>query len=432
MTDADQSPPAELALFGGPPAVTLDATEANRWPILTAEDEQAVLDVMRDGDISTHRVTRDLEDDYRQYFGVSHALSHCNGTAALLAAFFAIDLQPGDEVIVPSATWWASISPMLWLGAVPVFAETESEQMGLDPQDVQRKITPRTRAIVVVHLWGMPSRMAELLELARRHDLRVIEDASHAHGARWQGRLCGTLGDVGVFSLQGAKLAPAGEGGILLTGDAQLHERAALLGDVVRVYELPGPARRFAATGFGMKTRMSPLNAAIARVQLRHLDERNARRCANIRHLSAALEPLGFDTFRGPPDVERVYFEFLIRADPQRTGLPIPRLIEALVAEGCAVRHPRYPLVHEQPFFTEGACARIARLPPHLAFPQYRADDLPQTRAANALLISLPSFPSASRELLDQYALAFRKVSKARARLEPAMHHGKRPHETSA
>src|SRR6185436_20194056 len=136
---------------------------------ITIEEENAVLPVLRDGDLSLHPVTRALEDDYRRYFGARHALAHCNGTAALLAAFFALDLQPGDEVLVPSATFWASVLPMLWLGAVPVFCESEMERLGLDPEDAERRITPRTRAMVVVHLWGMPSKMTELLLLARKY-----------------------------------------------------------------------------------------------------------------------------------------------------------------------------------------------------------------------------------------------------------------------
>jgi perosamine synthetase len=411
MEIAEQRPEVmRLAIAGGPKAVTLDQTTANRWPILTEEDEAAVLGVMRDGDLSTHAVTRELEKDYQSYFGVRHALAHCNGTAGLLAAFFAIGLRPGDEVIVPSATWWASVSPMLWLGAIPVFAETEAVRLGLDPEDVERKITPRTKAMVVVHLWGMPSRMSELLEIARRHGLRVIEDASHAHGARWRGKLCGTLGDIGVFSLQGHKLAPAGEGGMLLTNDDALMERAILLGDVVRIWELPTAARRFAATSFGIKTRMSPLNAAVARVQLRHLDERNGRRNANIEYLSRHLEQLGFETFLPPAHVQRVYFEYLVRAEEKRTGVEIGRLIDALQAEGCDAQRPRYPLVHQQPFFTEGAFAEVARLPGDVTMPVYRADDLPRTRAANEQLLRLPCFPSASPELLEQYVLAFTKV----------------------
>lgn len=406
---ASAADPMRPALLGGPRSVTLDQTDANRWPIITEEDEAAVLEVLRDGDLSTHPVTRELERDYAAYFGVEHALAHCNGTAALLAAFFALDLQPGDEIIVPSATWWASVLPMAWLGLVPVFAEVEPARLGLDPEDVARKITPRTRAIVVVHLWGMPSRMTGLLDLAARHGLRVIEDASHAHGARWRGRLCGTLGDIGIFSLQGHKLAPAGEGGIFLTRDAALMERATLLGDVVRIWELPTAARRFAATSFGVKTRMSPLNAAVARVQFRRLDERNARRNANLERLSRALEPLGFHTYQSPPHVRRVYFEFLIRADPARMQVGLARLIEALQAEGCDVQHPRYPLVHQQPFFTEGVYGQIARLPPEIAAPVFLPEALPFTAAQNEGMLRLPCFPSATDELLDQYALAFRK-----------------------
>ena len=407
------------ALLGGPQAVSLPQSVANRWPILTEEDEQAVLRVVRDGDISHHHVTRELEDDYRAFTSRRYALAHCNGTTALLAAFFAIDLQPGDEVVVPSATFWASVVPMLWLGALPVFCESEPARLGLDPADVEAKITPRTKAMVVVHLWGMPSRMTELLDIAARHKLHVIEDASHAHGAKWRGRPCGALGDLSVFSLQGSKLAPAGEGGILLTDEEKYLERAVCLGDILRILELPTPARRFAATGFGVKTRMSPLCAAVARVQLGHLLERNARRNENLTYLSSKLESLGLHTFLPPPHVERVYFEYVVHYDEHRHRVPIDLLIEALRAEGCTVDRPRYPLLHAQPLFTEGHFARIARIDGRrgVQLPVYRPDALPRTAAANESLLKLPSFPSAERELLDQYAHAFEKVLGHAARL---------------
>lgn len=408
MTTATK--PGQPAILGGPPAVTMDGRESNRWPIITAEDEAAVLEVLRDGDLSTHRVARQLEDDYRQYFGVPHALSHCNGTAALLAAFFALDLEPGSEVLVPSSTFWASVVPMLWCGLVPVFCESEPERMGIDPEDAARKITPRTRAIVVVHLFGMPCKMTELLALAQRHDLKVIEDASHAHGATWRGRRCGSLSDIAVFSLQGHKLAPAGEGGVFLTSNDAYMERAMCMGDMVRMLEMRTPAARFAGTTFGIKTRMAPMSAAVARVQLRRLDERNARRAENILYLSERLERLGFHTFRAPPHIRRVYFEFLVRYDAGRSGLDRERLVEALRAEGCDVGFPRYPLVHQQPLFTEGAFRQIAAMRGLTGLPVYRPDALPRTEAANQELLKLPAFPSAPRALLDQYAAAFEKV----------------------
>jgi len=378
--------------------------------VLDAEDEAAVLRVMRDGDLSTHPVIRELEADYAAFAGVPHALAHNNGTAALMAAFFALDLEPGDEVLVPSATFWASVLPMLWFGLVPVFCESEPVRMGIDPEDAARRIGPRTRAMVVVHLWGMPSRMTELHELARVHDLKIIEDASHAHGATWRGRPCGSLGDIGVFSLQGHKLAPAGEGGVFLCRDYALFERATLLGDITRIIELKTPAMRFCVTSFGVKTRIAPLSAAVGRVQLRKLAANNARRNTNLAYLSSALESMGFDTFRGPSHVERVYFEYLIRSDPQRIALSPEYLARALQAEGCRVGAPRYPLLHEQPFFSEGHYARLARLPHDVKAPTYDPDALPRTRAFNGTLLNLPAFPNAGRALLDQYIFAFEKV----------------------
>jgi dTDP-4-amino-4,6-dideoxygalactose transaminase len=399
------------AILGGPKAVTLDAEAANRWPAITSEEEEKVLEVLRDGDLSLHGVTRELEDDYRRYFGVDHALAHCNGTAALLAAFFAIGLKPGDEVLVPSATHWASVVPMLWMGAIPVFCESELDRLGIDPADAEQRITSRTRAIVVVHLWGMPSKMTELLDLARRHDLKVIEDASHAPGATWRGRKCGTLADVSVFSLQTSKLAPAGEGGIFLTNSDALYEQAICMGDVMRIIELESPARRLAATSYGQKTRMAPMSAAVATVQLKNLDTRNALRNRNLTYLSQELAGLGFETFLPPPHVQRVYFEFLVRC-PDELGIPVETLIAALTAEGCEVSYPRYPLLHQQPLFTEALYTRLGAFTGRkdLQLPTYLPNALPITEAANSRFIRLPSFPFADYPLLQQYVHAFQKV----------------------
>ncbi len=398
------------AILGGPRAVTADQAEAHRWPRLDERDERAVLRVLRDGDLSTHPVIRELEADYATLAGMPHALAHANGTTALHAAFFALDLQPGDEVLVPSATFWASVLPIVWMGAVPVFCESEPERLGIDPADMARKVTSRTRAVVVVHLWGLPARMSGIRALTERHGLRIVEDASHAHGAKWRGRPCGALGDVAVFSLQGHKLAPAGEGGMLLCRDPELYERAILFGDVTRIIELDTPAKRFAGTSFGVKSRIASVSAAIARSQLARLPEHNAQRNANVVYLSTKLEALGIHAFLPPAHVERTYFEFIVRCEPERTGLPLPLLAAALHAEGCQAFPPRYPLVHQQPFFTEGHFARIARLPAGMPAPRYDPDDLPVTRAGREVLMKLPAFPQATRQLLDQYAEAFEKV----------------------
>lgn len=407
MTLRDISKPAVL---GGPPAVTEDHAEALRWPLLTYEDREAVMRIMEDGNISTHPVIRELEHDYHTLTSMPYAIAHCNGTAALLAAFFAIGLQPGDEVLVPSATFWASVLPMLWVGALPVFCESEPDRLGLDPSDLEHRITARTRAIVITHLWGFPAKMTELVAIAQKHDLRIVEDASHAHGASWRGKPCGSLGDVAVFSLQGDKLAPGGEGGMLLCRDEKIFQRAICLGDITRILELPGPEKRFAATGFGIKTRIAPLSAAVARVQLRNLVERNRKRNENLEYISRALESLGLHTFMPPPHIQRVYFEFIIRYRPVEALLSIEQLCHALRAEGCRVSVPRYPLLHQQPFFTEGHFQSVARLPENITLPIYSATALPRTDYEGRFLIRLPTFPNAGTRILDQYIIAFEKV----------------------
>ena len=406
-----RSRPDLPAILGGSKAVTLDHGSANKWPDLDQRDEQAVLRILREGNISTHPVIRELESAYAAFGGRKYALAHNNGTAALLTAFHAIGLKPGDEVLVPSATFWASVLPMLWLGAVPVFCESETDRMGIDPADAERRITGRTRAIVVVHIWGHPCKMTELFRIADRHGLKIVEDASHAHGAAWRGRPCGSLGDVSVFSLQGDKLAPAGEGGILLCDRYEYFERALCLGDITRIIELETPARRLAGTSLGIKTRIAPLSAAIGINQLRRLPDHNALRNRNLVKLSHALEKLGFHAFLPPDHIDRVYFEFLVRRRAAaETGLSTAGIITALQAEGCRVSAPRYPLLHQQPFFTEGLYRSIARLPQDVTPPSYHECSLPTTEAANKELIKLPSFPGPDNGILEQYIQAFEKV----------------------
>jgi dTDP-4-amino-4,6-dideoxygalactose transaminase len=201
---------------------------------------------------------------------------------------------------------------------------------------------------------------------------------------------------------------------MFLTGDDALAERVIRYGHYERLLPMKGsPQRRFAATGFGHKYRMSPLSAAVARVQLRHLADRNRRRSANCIALSRRLASLGcFEPFLAPDGVERTYFEFLVSYDEGATGLPIGDLSRALQAEGGLVGAPRYPLLHQQPMFTEGTWRSIARLPDDhpAAGRRYDPADLPHTQAGNARLLKLPSFPNAEPALIEQYARAFERV----------------------
>ena len=400
------------AILGGEQAVTLDQEIANAWPIITEQDEQAVLDVLRSGNLSLHPIVGELEEDYKKLTGRQFALTHNNGTSAILAGLHAIGIQPFDEVIVPSATWWSSVMPVLHCGGVPVFAELESECLGLDPEDVESKITDKTKAIVIVHLFGVPSKLDELVAIAKKHNLKILEDASHAHGATYKGKPIGSFGDVSVFSMQGNKLCPSGEGGILLCDDQETFESALRLGHYERLLNLESQNKYFAATGFGFKFRMAPMAAALAHSQLKKMPERNALRNKNCAYLSRKLETLGIETFLSTDDFSRVYFEFLVRYDENKSGLPIADLAKALQAEGALVSAPRYPLLHQQPVFTQNVWSKIARLPATKENPihVYDSADLPKTILGNGTLLKLPSFPSADEALLDQYFLAFEKV----------------------
>ncbi len=391
------------------PIVTIPQEPLLKWPVFSEAEEAAVLRILRDGNVSTHPVIQELEEDFRAFSGREYALAHCNGTAALLAAFHSLGLQAGDEVLVPTATFWASVLPMIWCGLVPVFCESETDTLGIDPEDAARRITPRTRAIVIVHLWGLPCKVDEIRTLADAHGLKIIEDASHAHGASVKGEPCGRFGDVSVFSLQGDKLVPAGEGGVFLTDDEELYKRAVCLGDITRIIRLPLPEMRFAATSFGIKTRIAPMSAALGRAMLARLPEANAARNRNHRMLLDAIKPLGFDGFAPPPGTERVYFEFIIRHCD--SSLDAGRLVEALRQLGCQAGLPRYPLLHQQPFFTEGHWKAVGRYPDNQALPDIADISFPLTERANGTLIRLPNFchPGAA-PLIAQYAGAFHRA----------------------
>ncbi|HYC99691.1 MAG TPA: aminotransferase class I/II-fold pyridoxal phosphate-dependent enzyme, partial [Phycisphaerales bacterium] len=355
------------AILGGSKAVTLDQTEANRWPIIDADDEASVLRVLRSGELSSghlpkalgaypcpHPEILALECEFAEWLGGAEAglpvmdvgdlvpqlagkgfkvapnvLACNNGTSAILCGLFALGIKPGDEVIVPSTTWWSSVLTVLHVGGVPVFAETDTKTLALDAEDVARKITTRTKAVIVTHLFGVPADMDALMDVCTAKGVKVMEDASHAHGATYKGKTIGLIGDIAVFSLQANKLLPSAEGGLLVCKDPETVLQGAALGQYERLVPLKAidhPMARFAATGFGYKFRMSPLSAAVARSQMKKASERSTRRSANCRYLSQRLERLGLDTFMSVEGTgtDRVYFEFLVRYDAAKWGRKAP------------------------------------------------------------------------------------------------------------
>jgi dTDP-4-amino-4,6-dideoxygalactose transaminase len=390
--------------MGGQPAVTYPErrhADASRWPIFGADEEAAVLDVLRNpgyGPIGA------LEREWKDYFGAPHVKAHCNGTSAIAAMFFALDLPPGSEILVPSYTFFATIVPMRLFGLVPVFVDIDPRTLNFDVEDARRRLTRDTRAVFPVHWMGLPCAMDDIEDFCREHGLIVLEDAAHAHGASLKGKLMGTWGRMSIFSYQASKPVPALEGGMGMYQAREDYERATTFGH----YDLPGsfpaasPYRKYEGTGLGLKLRMHPMAAALARAQLRQLASRNAAGVAQVRRLNDRITQLpGLVEPPSRPESRRLYYSAnILFLDEAKAGAPRAAFVKALQAEGVRAREHRYPLQHRLALYREAA---LWHHKPHIP-------ELPGSEQANRTAIALPYFTSEVPDLVEQYALAFEKV----------------------
>jgi dTDP-4-amino-4,6-dideoxygalactose transaminase len=263
--------------------------------LVDEEIEQALLAACRSGWWSMGPRVEELEREFAAMCGARFAFAVSNGTTALHLALLAVAVSRGDEVILPSLNFVAAANTIVHSGATPVFCDIQgTHNLNLDVNDVEAAITPATRAIVVLHYGGHPCRMDEILELAAKHDLAVIEDAAHAPGASWNGRVCGTFGAVGCFSFFSNKNLPVGEGGMVVTNDDALAARIRLLrshGMTTLTWDRHrGHAHSYDVVTHGFNYRLDELRAAIALVQLRRLKEHNAARGRVVAEYRAALD----------------------------------------------------------------------------------------------------------------------------------------------
>lgn len=335
--------------------------ELDRW-CQVGEDEarQAYEMVLRNELSGGTPVVREFEQAWRGMTGLAHCLTTCNGTMAIYSALFGLGVGPGDEVICPTYTWICSISPALLLGARPVFCESDPATMQIDAADVRRRITPRTRAIVVVHLWGWVADMDAIMAVSLETGVPVLEDCSHAHGAMYKGRPVGSIGHVGCWSLQGTKPVSGGEGGVLATNSVEVFDRACLLGQVNRMAGMDlqtAGYQEHQPLGLGMKTRAHPLGIGIALVQLRKLAGLNERRRQYVETVEAALSELpGLAPVPSAEgSVRGGYYSFPIQYRPEELGgRPARDLIDTLKAEGIPAGGSTYQLLHRLPLFARG------------------------------------------------------------------------------
>ncbi len=347
---------SQLALKGGKPVRDVKRSPWPKWPVWDRREERALLDVLRSGVWSYNGPReRQFNKAFAKFTGTKYALSIANGTATLQLALEACGIGYGDEVIVPGLTWQATAAAALDIGAVPVLVDVTEDTWCLDPAKIEEAVTPRTKAIIPVHLYGCFADMDAIMALARKHKLKVIEDCAHKHGAQWKGKKAGSIGDVGSFSFQLSKLMTAGEGGALTTSDPALCERLDALRNCGRRPEqeagadkgagIYGDEGNFLQSG---NYRITDFQAALLCEALRRLPVHNKRREQNAKYFNAQLARLPgvLPMRRDRRETAAAYYNFSFRyQQKQFKNLPVRRFREALAAElGCGVEASYEPL----------------------------------------------------------------------------------------
>lgn len=325
---------SKLAIDGGIPVRTEPFPS---WPCHDELEEKLILEVVRSGKWGgTGRIKlQELEEKFAALQDAKYGVTIVNGTVAITIALMAAGVEVGDEVIMPSYTFIATATSALMFGAIPVFVDVEPDTLLLDPDKVEAAITPRTKAIIAVHIAGAPANMTRLKEIADKHQLKLIEDAAQAAGAQWNGTAVGALGDLGTFSFQSSKNINAGEGGIILTNDQALADRAWSLANVGRIRN----GGWYQHEEIGWNLRMTEFQAAIVLAQMTRLDEQMRKREINSRILTELLNGIdGVSTIKGDSRITRhARHLYMFKIDPSATNKGKADLVKKLHAEGIPV-----------------------------------------------------------------------------------------------
>ncbi len=351
-------------------------------PSLSGREKELLLQCIDSGWISSDGPNvKEFEDNFARYIGVNHGISVSNGTAALEAALYAIGTSDGDEIIMPSFTIISCAIAVLRFNAKPILVDIESDTWNIDVELIEAKITPRTKAIMAVHMYGHPCDMDPIIEIARRHNLMVIEDASQVHGALYKGRFCGTLGHISTFSFYANKIITTGEGGMVMTSDDSLADR-------VKSYRnlCFKPERRFFHTEIGNNLRMTNLQAALGVAQLERIEdfvrlkrqngERYRKRLGSIPGLKLQIER---------PWAKMVYWMYCVELD-ESFGMDAMQVIRELGIHGIVSR-PYFLGLHEQPPLRERGW--------------YIGEDFPVTERSSRQGLYLPSSVDLTEAQID-------------------------------
>jgi dTDP-4-amino-4,6-dideoxygalactose transaminase len=410
-----------LALNGGRPAVTVPPSRQSailKWPQYGFAEKEALKAAIDLDAEQIYRYLPELEAKWRAFNQVPFCKSHCNGTSAMEANYFALsnELPPGTEIMVPSYQFFGAITPMRFFGFVPVFVDVNPRTATIDVEHAKKVITPKTRAVMAMHAWGLPSEMDHVNDFAKEHGLIVIEDCAHAHGASIQGKKVGNWSRLAFYSFQGSKTLPGIEGGMGIYHSREDYERAATFGH----YEVCGqyiagspyaagalaqdsPFRKYVGTGLGPKLRMHPLAAVLILKQLEGLDQRNAMIRRQVRQLNDRICQLpGLSEPVCRKDMERVYYNAnVLFLDAAKAGMSREALVKALQAEGVTASVFEYPENHTYAIYSEPRWWHHTPDVPKI---------LPGGREANSRAIIVKLFRQEAPEMVQQYGQAFEKV----------------------
>lgn len=358
-------------------------------PSLDEREIAAVREVIESGWLTTGPKAKKLEQEFATYVGARHAVAVNSCTAALHLALEAIGLQEGDEVLVPTLTFAATAETVLYFKARPVLVDSEPESFNVDPNRLERAITPRTRAMIPVHFAGQPCEMDQILEIARVHRLRVVEDAAHAFPAFYKSRMIGTLGDITCFSFYATKTITTGEGGMATTECPEYAERMRIMSlhgiskDAWKRYTLEG-SWRYEILSPGFKYNLTDLQAALGLVQLSKCNSLWARRAVLADRYTEALAPLEvFETPRVRPEVQHAWHLYVLLVKPDTLRINRDQLIEHLKQRGISTSVHFIPL-HTHPYYRENF--------------GYRPGDFPVVDDYFERCISLPLYPAMTDE----------------------------------
>ncbi len=351
-------------------------------PTVDMEEVEAVSQVLLSGNYVSGKRVEDFERAFSEYVGCDYSVAVSSGTAALFIALEAIGVGAGDEVIVPPLTFFATISSVLYLRAVPVFADIDMDDFCLSPSDTARKVTRKTKALIPVHLFGNAAKMDALTAISRETGIAIVEDCAQAHGTEYKGKKVGGLGKAGCFSFFATKHMTTGEGGMITTNDSTVAEKARIL----RNHGMVGRDRH---AFLGFNNRMTEMEAAMGLVQLRKLDRLNERRIANSEYLIRAISDLPWAKVPLVDNsVKHTYFWCPIMVE-EGSGRSLDELKEHLRRNRIEFRY-RY----EQPLYRQEALARAGF--------DYSEVYLPNAEAVAGKILGLPNHPRLTKSDLDR------------------------------